>query len=59
IFQLARFLRDRDGGGRLHAGKGVGKKGHELDVSMEDRRGQERPRRFSCRMISRNASIVG
>ena len=28
-FQLARFLRDGDGGGRLHAGKGVGKEGHD------------------------------
>ena len=29
FFQLARFLRDRDGRGRLHAGKGIGKEGHD------------------------------
>ena len=31
-FQLARFLGNGDGGGRLHTGKGVGKKGHDGDV---------------------------
>ena len=29
IFQLARFLRDRDGRGGLNARKGIGKKGHD------------------------------
>jgi hypothetical protein len=29
-FQLARFLGNGDGGGRLHTGKSVGKKGHDM-----------------------------
>ena len=36
-FQLAGFLRDRDGRRRLHAGKGVGKKGHDCRVSGKAR----------------------